>query len=1235
MLKKLLSLIITASVLATVCMPAGAIAETIEESDEVSILMNGETIIGNGNNEYIYTVESLDDLPILTCKFSSKKYSALITQPSRDNGYTGTVTLTSLQDETVTDYTVKVYDSNAFKSHFINLGGDPWVTYHDGWYYYMVTGNAFFVSRSRELERVNSNPVPVFDMSDLIGEEYGISIVKELWAPELHFIDGRWYIYFTVYDGETEDSAAWNGCTGRPANHRMYVLESETEDIYSTFTFKGQLKEVESDYINDDGWNNADYNIKPGHWAIDQSIFKWNDKLYAVWSGWSSYSSVDQRIFIAEMSNPYTISGNRVEISRPNYAYETYSVIPAVNEGPQALISPDGKTLNIAFSVNRFDDPTYALGLLTLKENGDPLNADDWIKTDEPVLSTNTEKSTYSVGHCSFVCSPDKSEYYLIYHARGGEDVDTNPREIRIQQFFWYDNGTPCFEKPINADDLVKAPSGIAIIDRTEIEAETATLSDNAKVVSAENGTTTYSADYYSGGAHLILTTKNSSATFTYNAVKAGKYTISLLASGSSATLSGFTVTVNGTEYTRKLGGNSSNINNFYYYDLNGIELTKGKNTIVVSHIGAFSRGGYLDRVDIWNEDDAAALFEAQESENHNSVKQAVIRPYTEKPIAQNPEYGKEYTFDSFGDFDKYWFNSEPFVDDPEYENVIATCRSGGNKRLFVTGKQFQNIADFKSSIEIIPAAAHENAHNPAVPVKDETGTNAGILFRIGKMLDYTTNHCTFDGYRCFITTESGAVKLQLSRYYFATETSATATNKVLKTASSTLTYTPGDTYVIELTCIGNTVNATAYNKNDPDTVISIVDQTIVTSVADTLDSGRIGLFVNCGSRVTFANMKLTPYLASAGLASDYGYLNRLDSYDQYLPSTRSFTTSNGTINIPTGVSKLLVKDEAAQNIADFTAKTRIGITQTNGSIQAGIAFRVGEAAVVASGTGLPGLSGYAVMLQKTTSHTAEKIVINLTKYGKNKNGITTANLGNQSYSDTNLLSDLTDKTEAYGLLFDFYVTVIGKNITVTITRADKPSLSSTYSWVLDDPDYGMNKSYPVYYESGRIGTFSNGYASISNIEINKIPTVKHIIALGNCENGNAALNTAKATAGSIISLTLQADDGYYINPEKTVITLADGHTQKLTTDNTLWDNAGVYSFILPEDAVNVVYTFSPIIKGDSNGDSTADIRDIIRAKKYIAQATDTIALTNADIDGNKTINAADLTELRKQLSEK
>ena len=38
---------------------------------------------------------------------------------------------------------------------------------------------------------------------------------RQIWAPELHFLRGRWYLYYTASDGVD-------------ANHRHYVLESVT-----------------------------------------------------------------------------------------------------------------------------------------------------------------------------------------------------------------------------------------------------------------------------------------------------------------------------------------------------------------------------------------------------------------------------------------------------------------------------------------------------------------------------------------------------------------------------------------------------------------------------------------------------------------------------------------------------------------------------------------------------------------------------------------------------------------------------------------------------------------------------------------------------------------------------------------------------------------------------------------------------------------------------------------------
>ena len=1220
MIKKWLSLILVATLMFALGIPLNISAEG-ENSMDTKILMNGKEILPDGNGEYTYTyiVESLNCIPVLSCEYNRDLYNCFISQPIIENGYAGTVTLETKSDGDKTEYTVYVCDSDAFDSHFINLGGDPWVTYVDGWYYYMVTGNGFYVSKSRDLERVNSNPVSVFDMNDLIGEE--ISIVKELWAPELHFVDGYWYIYFTVYDGEAVDESAWNGCTGQPRNHRMYVLKSDTSDAQGSYTFLGQIKEVESDYINDETYKNGGH--KAGHWAIDQSVFKWNGKLYSIWSGWDRYVNVEQRIYIAEMENPWTIGSKRVELSRPQFAYETYSVIPAINEGPQALISPDEKTLNIAFSVNRFDDATYALGLLTLKENGNPLNAEDWTKTEEPVLETSVKNSTYSVGHCSFVPSPDGNSHYVVYHARRGEDVNANPREIRTQQFFWNDNGTPRFEEALNANSLINKPSGTAKFGIAKLEAENAVLSGKAVLHSSFDGTATYQSDYYSGGKYVKLGTKSSSVTFTYIAEKDGKYTLSLLASSSSSTISGLTVTVNGIEYTRKLGGNSSNINNFYFYDLRGIELTKGENTIVVSHKGDFTRGGYLDRLDIWNEADYDSAWEKQDISNNNGEKNPIILK-THYKNAKTPEYNKEYLFDDFGDFDKYWFSTEPFVYDSFYPDAITTIRAGGNKRLFVTGEEFKNIADFKASLEITPTAEHtlDNGNT----AKAETGINTGILFRIGEIKDYTTNVCSFDGYRCFLTVSDGVVKMQLSRYYFKTEASASSTNQVLKTAKATLTYVAGDTYVIEVTCIGNTVNARAYNKKAPETVITIDNQSIVTSVADTLDSGKIGIFSNCGSRVAVDNMKVTPYYSSASLSCDLGNLNDISSFDLYKADSRTISETKGVISIPTGVSKLLVKNEAYQNISNFNAKTRIKITNTNAYIQGGFAFRVKDSVSTSS---TPGMTGYAIVLQRTSSHTPNQITVNLTKYGT-KGSSANVNLGNQSYKDTVLLADKTDKTEVIGTEFDFDVTVLNNKMSVTVTRVDNPEITVTYDWVIDNKDYGMNKENPVYYESGRIGFFSNGVVQVSDTVINPIYEEYSINTTSN--NGNIILSADKTEVGNKVYATVLADDGYFINKDKLSAVLSDGTTVNLKTENIYWDISEVLSLELPKGTVTVNCEFEKIYSGDSNGDGEIDVRDLVSIKNYVAGKTDFVALSNSDFDGNKKLSSEDIVLSVKQL---
>ena len=127
---------------------------------------------------------------------------------------------------------------------------DPWVILHEGMYYHCFSrGGSVWVNRVESLNDLdNGGEVSVYTPPE------GTAYSKELWAPELHFLDGRFYIYVACDDGEN-------------ANHRMYVLEG-TDDPLAPFAFVGKITDPTD------------------RWAIDGTVVEWEGNRYFVWSGW-------------------------------------------------------------------------------------------------------------------------------------------------------------------------------------------------------------------------------------------------------------------------------------------------------------------------------------------------------------------------------------------------------------------------------------------------------------------------------------------------------------------------------------------------------------------------------------------------------------------------------------------------------------------------------------------------------------------------------------------------------------------------------------------------------------------------------------------------------------------------------------------------------------------------------------------------------------------------------------
>ncbi|MGA8160307.1 MAG: glycoside hydrolase family 43 protein [Acidobacteriaceae bacterium] len=201
-----------------------------------------------------------------------------------------------------------------FHNPLLPIGPDPWVILHDGFYYYMnSTQTNLTIWKTRDIADLAHAQKRVVWTPPATGP-----YSREVWAPELHRLDAKWYLYFAADNGSN-------------AHHRIWVIENDAADpVEGTWTFKGKV---------------ADPSDK---WAIDPTVFALGGKDYIVWSGWEGDTDGVQSLYIARLKNPWTIEGRRVRLSTPQYPWEKVGdfawdgkVLPVphvdVNEGPEIL----------------------------------------------------------------------------------------------------------------------------------------------------------------------------------------------------------------------------------------------------------------------------------------------------------------------------------------------------------------------------------------------------------------------------------------------------------------------------------------------------------------------------------------------------------------------------------------------------------------------------------------------------------------------------------------------------------------------------------------------------------------------------------------------------------------------------------------------------------------------------------------------------------------------------------
>jgi GH43 family beta-xylosidase len=320
---------------------------------------------------------------------------------------------------------------------------DPWVFRHsDGLYYWVYsTGGHVELLRSPTLSGLGAGERKVVWTPEKAGPAS-----RDIWAPELHRIRGKWYIYVAADDGENK-------------HHRMYVLENGGADPFAgSFTFKGRLSVPGED-----------------RWAIDGTALEVGDRLYFVWSGWEGFENVRQNLYIAPMGDPWTISGERVMISTPDQEWEARGGRPAINEGPEAIVR-DGRVLLVYSASGSWSD-FYCLGLLSAKVGADLMDAKSWTKHAGPVFaSANGVKAP---GHASFTKSRDGKEDWIVYHTARFPGAGWT-RLVRAQRFRWTAEGLPDFGSPVPADRRTALPGGEG--PRWRVEAESGRFSGPVRV---------------------------------------------------------------------------------------------------------------------------------------------------------------------------------------------------------------------------------------------------------------------------------------------------------------------------------------------------------------------------------------------------------------------------------------------------------------------------------------------------------------------------------------------------------------------------------------------------------------------------------------------------------------------------------------------------------------------------------------------------------------------------------
>ena len=307
-----------------------------------------------------------------------------------------------------------------YNKPWIEQRADPYIILsEDGWYYFTAsvpTYDKIVLRRARTL-----GELPFVEEKTIWTAHKSGPMSFHVWAPELHYLFGRWYIYFAA--SQREDIWAL----------RPYILECAGENPYEGPWVERGIPER----APDDAFSFNDF-------SLDGTVFENHGRWYYVWAEKVNIGKKISNLYIAEMESATKLKTAQVLLTTPDYDWERVGFW--VNEGPGVIKHKD--KIYLTFSA-RESGVCYCVGLMSISTEADLLNPHAWKKYRYPVLQSDETYGIYGPGHNSFTVDEAGNDI-VVYHARTETRIVGDPlynpnRHAMLMKLKWTEEGEPVF----------------------------------------------------------------------------------------------------------------------------------------------------------------------------------------------------------------------------------------------------------------------------------------------------------------------------------------------------------------------------------------------------------------------------------------------------------------------------------------------------------------------------------------------------------------------------------------------------------------------------------------------------------------------------------------------------------------------------------------------------------------------------------------------------------------------